>query len=369
MIKLDIFATLADEGFAPPLYVEGREAIANLFLKNKRCGIYVLHFADGMAYVGQSVDAARRYTEHRRNHQDIQQLSFKVCKHVDLNWVEKHMREVLQGKGFTLRGVVGVVQLPGNADFDLVMDPADQERWLADISMVDLQGSRMVNPALRSTYTGKFERLRNKRYFADVVEVLRLYVEVGIPRARAAEDSFWSCSCLPKSNVYSRININWQEVLSAYEQDGEIVFSFHFARSHLECGEPFAEYFDRIGPFCFGICANETTWGPVFDESYSDLIPEILETIDFTPPDNLFPVLTYFFDEFPGIIISGHSYEPGGTDQIRFIVRGREQALNLLHEEDVIRAIRHFNLRLMRLGPSPYKSSHCLDLADLLVYE
>jgi hypothetical protein len=361
--------TLQNEGFGEPLYVEGREAVTNLFQKGERCGIYVLHFADGMAYVGKSVDVTRRYVEHRRDHADIQRISFKAVKEGDLDRAEWETRELLQGKGFVLRGVVGVVQLAGRADFDLVMSPEEQERWLSDLTYVDYSGSRMVNPALRRTYTGRFQRLGNKPFFPDVVDVLKQYARIGIPKTRASEDSFWSCSCLPKSHVYARININWQEVLSAFEQDGEIIFSFHFARSQLENGELFAEYFDHTGPIPFYLTGDETGYEADFDLTDPELLNEARDLYDLEPPEELQDTLASFFEDYPGMVIANHSYKPGGKDQINFMVRGKEQALNLLHEKDVISAIRHFNLRLMRLGPSPYKSSHCLDLADLLVYE
>lgn len=366
----NIYDVLAAEGFAPPLYVEGREAIANLFAKSKRCGIYVLHFADGMAYVGLSVDVARRYVEHRRNHRDIQQISFKTYKAADLPWAERHTREVLQSHGFPLRGVVGVVQLPGGAEFDLVMDPQDQDRWLADSTIVDMRGSRMVNPALRATYAGKFARLSTKPQFDQALEVLRRYVAIGIPKARAAEDSFWACSCLPKSNVYSRININWQEVLSVFEVDGELMFSFHFARSQLENGDLFAEYFGRTHHLIpFGLTMDDEGFLPVFENITQEELDELLELVDFTVPEALHGTLADLFDAYDRLMIFGQGYAPGGEDQINFIVPGPDQALDLLHEDDVVRAIRQFNLRLMRMGPSPYKTSHCLDLADLLVGE
>jgi hypothetical protein len=79
-------------------------------------------------------------------------------------------------------------------------------------------------------------------FAADVVEVLQEYVAIGIPRARASEESFWSCTCLPASGVYSRININWQEVLTAFTAEEELCFSFHVALSPLNFGSQLAAY-------------------------------------------------------------------------------------------------------------------------------
>lgn len=364
-----IHGILANENFIGPVHVEGREAIANLFPLDKRCGIYVLHFANTMVYVGQSVDVTRRYVEHRRNHNDIVEMSFKQVKRSDLDLVEKFTRDQLQDTGHILRGVVGIIQLPGKADFDPIMPAEDQEKWVIDVEYVDYSGSRMINPALRSTYTGRFSRLKKKAYYYDVIAVLKAYTKIGIPRVRASEDSFWSCSCLPKSNVYSRINIHWQEVLSAFEHEKEINFSFHFAMSPFTKSDLIKEYFSRFQTFPFGIAANDEGYNLVIDVEYEEFIEEVLENFDLDLPGDLNEYLSYFFDKYPGIIISNHRYDPGGHDQINFTVKGKEQALQLLQEEDVIRAIRRMNLRLMRMGPCNYRSSHCLDLADQLVYE
>src|SRR6476659_715182 len=94
---------LAAKGFPPTQHVEGREAIANLFSGGKRCGIYVLHFADGRYYVGQSVDVTRRYVEHRKNHTVIVKLSFQEVAQAELTSVETMIMHLLKEQGLSLR--------------------------------------------------------------------------------------------------------------------------------------------------------------------------------------------------------------------------------------------------------------------------
>ena len=60
-------AVLIDLGFPPLRVVEGRVSIADLYpSERRRCGIYLLEHADGMHYVGQSVDVVRRFDQHRK---------------------------------------------------------------------------------------------------------------------------------------------------------------------------------------------------------------------------------------------------------------------------------------------------------------
>ena len=360
---------LSSRDFPPAYHVEGREAIANLFSSKKRCGIYVLHFADGRYYVGKSIDVTRRYVEHRRNHPDIVRLSFKLVEQPELAAVELETMHYLKAQGLSLRNIQGIDPPPGLADFDLIMAQTAQDSWLTDVAATDLSGSRLVNPELRSRYHGRYLRFAAKPYAAGVIEVLQKYVAIGIPRARASEESFWSCSCLPATQVYGRVNINWQEVLTAWTVEDEIYFSFHLALSPLSFGGLLSEYFRRFPNQNFAISLDEAG-DFVIDGEWQDAdIQEYDEQGSLDMPSELNALLCDLFDAFPTLIMEDHRYKPGGEDQVRIIVSGRESALALLDHEEMRRAIRTLNLRLMRLGASPYRTSHCLDLADRLVNE
>jgi hypothetical protein len=360
---------LSSRNFPPAYHVEGREAIANLFSSKKRCGIYVLHFADGRYYVGKTVDVNRRYVEHRRNHPDIVRLSFKLIEQAELATVELETMHYLKAQGLSLRNIQGIDPPPGLADFDLIMHPTAQDRWLRDVGAIDLSGSRLVDPELRSKYHGRYLRFAAKPYASDVIDVLREYVAIGIPRARASEESFWSCSCLPASQVYARVNINWQEVLTAWTVEDELYFSFHLALSPLNFGTQLSAYYRRFPNQNIVISLDEAG-DFVIDGEWQDAdMQEYGEEDHFGMPSELNGLLSDLFATFPTIAIQDHRYKPGGDDQVRVIVGGKADALALLQDEEIRRAIRVLNLRLMRLGPSPYRTSHCLDLADQLVDE
>ncbi|MCC6177254.1 MAG: hypothetical protein IT305_18265 [Chloroflexi bacterium] len=77
MAARDVDDRLQSMGFTIRHSVAGRESVAQLFPRDRRRGIYVLHFANGQHYVGQSVEVVRRYGDHRRNHPDIAEISFR----------------------------------------------------------------------------------------------------------------------------------------------------------------------------------------------------------------------------------------------------------------------------------------------------
>jgi hypothetical protein len=205
----------------------------------------------------------------------------------------------------------------GESDFDLVMSPEEQERWVGDLGYVDDNGERLIDPELRRRYQGHYQRFLDMPHAEEALDVLRTYVKVGVPAIRRGEVSFWACSCLPTKDVYSRVNIYWQEVFTVSTSVNDLWFSLHLARSPLE---------------------------KALGNSESPLLKR-------------HPTLRYI----------DHRYVPGGQDQTNYEVRGAKTVKELLTDEDVQQGIRLFNLRLMQKGPCTYGRYHCMDLADWLV--
>lgn len=303
-------------------FVEGRSSIADLFPSGKRCGLYILHFSDGEIYAGQAIDVTRRYIQHRKIHRDIEKISFKRVPKKNLNDEERSLIWTLEKLGYALRNITFTAIPKGEFDFDLIMSEEKQNQWLNDINFVDSDGDRAFNPDLRRKYSKKFQRFVNMRHSQEVISIMSKYVKLGIPAFLRSELSFWSCSCLPSYShsaaiIFSRINIYWQEVFTAFEIEGEIMFSFHLARSPIE---------------------------KAFGKKFSPLLKKI-----------------------PMMEITEHFYEPGGYDQINFVIQGSESTKIFLQQKEIITAVRLFNMRLMKKGACVYSRYHCLDLTDKLI--
>ena len=68
-------------GFPTPTDVRGRRSIADLLPKSRdRCGIYLLAFSDGTFYIGQALDVVRRFSQHRKQHDNIVWLELPTRK-------------------------------------------------------------------------------------------------------------------------------------------------------------------------------------------------------------------------------------------------------------------------------------------------
>ncbi|MDQ5826571.1 MAG: GIY-YIG nuclease family protein [Chloroflexota bacterium] len=309
-------------GFPKPRLIAGRTSIADIFRPSNRCGIYILYFSNGEYYVGQSKDVTRRFVQHLRIHHDIEKLAFKRVARKSLDAEEAAIAAVLEGQGHKLRNILLTSIPKGESDFDLIMPLDDQDRWVAGHDYVGPQGARIIEPELRRKYQGKFLQLTQMPYAERAITGLRQYVGVGIPAALQSEVSFWSCSCLPNHPnrhiaIYSRINLFWQEVFTAGLEGNQLWFSIHLALSVLE---------QEFGPSLFELTCDH-----------------------------------------PSVSVDHHAYAPGGPDQTRLVAFGSSALQRLLEDERIIRAIRLFNLRLMKKGPCAFSRYHCMDLADRLL--
>ena len=304
------------EGFSQPHRVWGRSSVADLFKPGERCGLYILHFANGDIYAGQALDVTRRYVQHRKIHADIEQISFRQVPRNRLNDEERVLIWSLEQGGQRLRNITFTSVPKGESDFDLVVSPEEQNRWLKDPSYIDFGGNRIVDPGLRRKYSGKYESFAGLPRSDEVLGVLRSYIQECIPAFLRSEVSFWCVSCTPARNVYARINIYWQEVLTVSVTENELWLSVHMADS----------------PFV-----------PLSDEAQALL-----------------------FERHPTVELWEHQYKPGGPDQVAFTLPVAD-ARPFLTDPEVLPAIRLFNLSLMKKGPCNFARHHCMDLADKLV--
>jgi hypothetical protein len=310
--------TLSGLGFTDTFDIEGRASIADLFKPNKRCGIYILHTSNGEHYAGQAIDVTRRYVQHCKNHNDIVKISFKRMPQKKLNQEEQKVIHTLEHEGLLLRNIAYTSIPHGASDFDLVMPVKEQKIWLKNLDIVgDKYKRRIVSEDLRRKYRGRLDSFMKQEYANQAVELLRSYVQLCIPAARRGEVSFWAVSCLPQKNVYSRINIYWQEVLQVFVDKKELWLSFHLAKSPFE---------------------------KLSDKKYNKLYEK-------------YSSLGFFLDQI---------YEKGGSDQTRIEINANEFN-EFIKDPNILYPIRLFNYRLMKKGPCNWGKNHCLDLADKLV--
>jgi hypothetical protein len=314
--------SLPEPGFSQAQQITGRGSIADLFRPGQRCGLYILHFANGDIYAGQSLEVVRRYSDHRKVHSDLTAIQFRRLHQSTLDTEERALIRRLEESGYRLRNITFTSLPKGESDFDLLMDAQEQEKWLTDPGYSPHDGSRIENESLCHKYEAKFTRFMGMPYARDAIDLLAIYAAQCIPIPIQSELAFWGCSCLPEFRgpgvtIYSRININWQEVFTVSTRHNDLRISIHLAKTPLQVA---------------------------FGRSLRRLC-----------------------NAYPGLTISYHQYVPGGQDQINLVMSGVRGANDLLSNKEVMFAARLFNQRLMKKGPCIYGRYHCMGLADQIL--
>ena len=310
---------LLDElGFRKSEFVWGRYSVADLFKPKERCGIYLLHFKNGQFYVGLAIDFVRRYNQHRKNHLDIERISFKNVKKESLTEEEKIIVQTLQSEGFSLRNIQLVSIIEGETDFDLLMPVEQQDKFISDLTFNIMEGDKFEIEEQRIKYANNFKALSEFPYFDRFIDAIKAYIQIGIPIPKKTEYSFW-CVSTPSGNAkISRININWQEVSTFVFNKDNFEITFHLALSPL-----IEQYGDELKG--------------LFDQ-FEDLEVMVNEKNEI------------------------HTYQPGGQDQIAFIIPS-SSFHSFIANQAIQKAIRIFNLRLMRKGSTIYNRYHSFDLS------
>lgn len=299
-----------DLGFPHWMDVTGRRSIAGLVNAKGRQGVYVLGFANGERYVGRASNVVNRFVQHQLSRPDIVSFTFRPVAAKTIADEERRCIHTLESKGVPLRNLAEMSVVRGERQFDKLVSPEEQEHWLTVWEEPSpYPDPRVVDDDLRRRYTRRFRTFMQQPLANDALWLLGTYVAFAIPFPNRTELTFWSMSCLPQPGVYSRVNINMQEVLTVFDHGEGLIASFHLAKSPIE-----------------------REWGPDWRESLSNIAP-----------------------------ITDHYWKPGGGDQFQ-LQAPLEFALLLMTDRLFHEAMMTLNLRLMRKGPTYYSTSHCIDL-------
>ena len=315
-------------GFPEMIDVSGRVSIADLYRSSKkRTGIYLLQFPDGDYYVGQSVDVVRRFSEHVKGKGPISGFSFFAVPEYELDQQEHRCITLLEQK-CNLKNI-SLVTLPEvETDFDAVLSREEQQDWLVNDRATPKYPSLWQNSSfyeqMRKKYSDRFTKLLSDPYFEKyVLPVMQKYIKYCIPEPLLSEISFWNCSCLPPYNsnsiIYSRINLRSCEVftVSYHRPTNDFCYSFHTSLSPFE---------------------------NISDQEFNK-----------------------FNKQFPSFELGDYIYPSAGSDQCNPTFTGFTEVMNALDHPLLLKAIKTFNLGQMRKGAPLYRSSHCVDLAELLM--
>lgn len=102
-------------------------------------GIYVLEFADGSEYVGQSIHPITRLGAHRRRFDDIVAVRFASVVRTDLDRAEQEFITGRRNDGIRLRNRTLMSQPLGEPALDSIVSQEEQAAWIsADFTDADV---------------------------------------------------------------------------------------------------------------------------------------------------------------------------------------------------------------------------------------
>lgn len=185
-----------------------------------RCGIYVLDFADGMTYVGQTVNIVTRFAKHRRTWSDIVGLRFAECTRADLTALERIMIRRQESIG-DVRNRNETGKPGGSGDMAIttaagvsVSLPWERARRIG-LRPIDLAYGKATD-----RQESQYARLMNLSGYPDLRRVLARYIAETIPDPTGTQ-GIWSVTAMAGYNAsYPRvatISIGQIEVIRAYQ--------------------------------------------------------------------------------------------------------------------------------------------------------
>lgn len=203
------------------------------------------------------------------------------------------------------------------------LDRDAQRTWIDGALIIEDAEERSDSTELRFRYASRFQKLLAMPQAGEVFDILALYARTCLPMPRRTERAYWSVSCLPSSSgrPLARVNASWMELFTLYADGDDIRCR---AIVHL---------------------SDFTT-----DRSATpEHVDETLITSFVTQPEDI----SWFV--------------PRGADIFGIGVRGVQSVREFLRCDQVLRAIRTFNLTHMNRGRNAYQVSHSYHVADRML--
>lgn len=299
--------------------------IAHLFGPRKsRCGIYLLLFSNGNAYIGQAVEVVRRFVQHRQKYDDIIGFSFQHVRRSRLDVVEKELIQQAECLGLVLLNSVHVSHVVGDSDLDAVISSEIQKAWIAapvQFNLADITSRRLALPNQLARFERRFARFKQLPMYASVVGLLCVYLSSAVPAPRSTEYTFWAVSCLPGTGSYK-----WPRFTCVSVGVMEVFVVGYFSDQ------------------------SDEVWG--FVNVASDVLWDRFGSEQAVQ------------SAFPDVEILACNYRDAGQYQVRLQTNGLRALNDLLSHSAVQAAAAALVLRVMRKRATIYGKYHCWQLAD-----
>ncbi|MCT1557782.1 GIY-YIG nuclease family protein [Helcobacillus massiliensis] len=171
----------------------------------------MLTFTNGDMYVGQSLNAATRYTHHaRRWPQQIQSIRFTPIDRAHLDEVERLLISHYEAAGHTLRNVAlmsmpSIIESIGEDTLSIPLPgwlKGTYSTWAPDAPLGP--GAALRTDALLTRNQKKLAALERTEFAEAVIEMLSIYLRNILPEPRQLEADHWVMTCMSWSRPEHR---------------------------------------------------------------------------------------------------------------------------------------------------------------------
>ncbi len=246
--RREISAWASENGFAERLVAPTKGSVEKRLTRmgGGVLGLYLIEFADGSCYLGQSTSLVKRFGQHCRTYDDIVAVWLRVeveaAAHKTpskfLLDIEKGMIHSVQIAGLIARNKAEMATiLSFDRAFDSAIPSQRQDRWRSDRlgeNRRDLAGDRHPDVlALGPAGVLDFERMKKVLGpgVDEVVDVIAMYLRRCLPYPLTTESAFWTVSCMPSTGAgkgmhrVACVSIGWVEVLTVLRDRASGVIS------------------------------------------------------------------------------------------------------------------------------------------------
>lgn len=315
-------------GFTEISPVATLRSIAHLYGTSKpRCGIYLLEFSKNRFYVGQAVDAVRRFGQHRKNYDEIIGFSLIPAKRPQLDDVERELIRKAERMGLVLLNTVHATNVVGETDLDMVVSPEEQDKWLGaagKFNKADKSESIVLPVAQQERFAEAYRKYQTQPLNTATSQLLKTYLVNCVPAPKRTEYSFWVVSCCPSTNKNT-----WPRLVCVSAGVMELLVMGYHKNDPKEL------------------------WG--FVTVASDVLSKTFKNDKAIQK------------EFPDVELVRRDYRDAGQHQLSLHAHDLATMKALLANNAVLEAAAVLALRVMRKRATIYSKFHCKQLANLVL--
>ncbi|WP_037159473.1 GIY-YIG nuclease family protein [Rhodococcoides fascians] len=298
---------------------------------NGTAGYYLLEFADGQCYIGESVNIASRLTQHLSRFRDITTIRVRPETEHDattsvldhkrlLRLRERQLIHRAQESKLLARNVNEMATLIGvSKHLDEIIPDTLQRRWLNAPDTVNRADSttQRIDHGQFLGAADNFRRFTSIPASAEVLDLIGQYLSRCVPYPLQTEYQSWSASCLPTTRTIPR----------------------------------------RLS--CVSIAMTETF--VVNRDQASGIIGGFIQVNDAELFSGGVASELAFLRRHPHATLRAAHYQESGPGQTIIFANSLAQLQRLLDDVAVTRAATTA-LNIMRRGPSMHRRSHCPQL-------